>query len=133
MVEIDCIIVLSIPSCKVEYVDKISRRKCILLNLYCYKWILLTGKYVLDAIYFIREVNFNYFLTLPQIHSPTPFFLIYLKEMHYMIWYIGLISSGWKKYTVCKSSYMMARIFLWSENEMEMLSFPKNLGDVVLE
>lgn len=60
-------------------------------------------------------------------------FLIYLKEMHYMIWYIGLISSGWKKYTVCKSSYMMARIFLWSENEMEMLSFPKNLGDVVLE
>lgn len=38
-----------------------------------------------------------------------------------------------EKYTVCKSSYMMARIFLWSENEMEMLSFPKNLGDVVLE
>lgn len=92
MVEIDCIIVLSIPSCKVEYVDKISRRKCILLNLYCYKWILLTGKYVLDAIYFIREVNFNYFLTLPQIHSPTPFFNLFKRNALYdMVYWINII------------------------------------------
>lgn len=93
LVEIDCIIVLSIPSCKVEYVNKIRRRKCILLNLYCYKRILLTVKYVLDAIYFSREVTFTYFLTLPQLHSPNPFFFkVYLKKMHYiMVYWITII------------------------------------------
>lgn len=44
LVEIHCIIVYRFPFCKVEYVDKISRRKCILLNLYGYKWILFTFK-----------------------------------------------------------------------------------------
>ena len=34
---------------------------------------------------------------------------------------------------VCKSSFMMANIFLKGEHEMEILSFPKNLGDTPSE
>lgn len=94
LVEIHCIIVYWFPFCKVEYVDKISRRKCILLNLYGYKWILFTVKYVIDAIYFIREVTLTYlphFTPVPQ--SQTLF--IYWMEINYiMVYWITIIQMG---------------------------------------
>lgn len=100
-----------------------------MLNLYCYKKkSLFTVKYVIDSIYFIREVTLTYFLTLPQFHSPKTLYLFNENALYYGI--LDYYHPDEKN--VCKCSFMMANIFLQGEHEMELLNFPKNLGDTYL-